>query len=58
MKWERVLHSDPHAPHYFNNPLEKRKACHELTAAGKEWAERLLAEARAGRKPWLLDAAT
>jgi len=40
---------------HFHNPLEKHTACHELTAAGRQWAEELLAEAQAGRKPWLLD---
>jgi hypothetical protein len=40
---------------HFNNPKEGHTACHELTSEGRSWAESLLAEARDGRKPWLLD---
>jgi hypothetical protein len=40
---------------YFSNPHPGKIACHELTAHGKKWAESLLAEAEAGRKPWVLD---
>jgi hypothetical protein len=40
---------------HFNNPLSGYVACHELTPEGRRWAEALLAEARDGHKPWLLD---
>jgi hypothetical protein len=55
MKWERVLHPQGDPTRYLNNPLPRRRACYELTPAGEEWAQTLLAEAHDGRKPWLLE---
>jgi hypothetical protein len=56
LKEERVLvHTEPSSSRYFHNPRAKRTACHELTEAGRAWAEELLADAKSGRKSWLLD---
>lgn len=39
----------------FHNPIAVRVACYELTEAGERWAEALLADHEAGRRPWLRD---
>jgi hypothetical protein len=38
----------------FHNPTEKKIGCYGLAEAGETWAERLLEEHAAGRRPWLL----